>query len=122
MKPKYHFFKNTQYALEGIKTLLKYEISFRIELFVMIPCVIFSFFLPISAIEQILLISVLFLILIIEALNSSIEACVDLITDKWHKQAKIAKDCASAAVFFSIVLALIVWFIVLFQAFWIPIF
>lgn len=49
--------------------------------------------------EQILLIGVLFLILITEALNSSIEACVDLVTTKWHKQAKIAKDCASAAVF-----------------------
>ncbi|EEO25540.1 diacylglycerol kinase [Helicobacter winghamensis] len=115
MKPKYHFFKNTQYALEGIKALLKHEISFRIEFSIIIPCAILSFFLPIGVVEQILLIGVLFLILITEALNSSIEACVDLVTTKWHKQAKIAKDCASAAVFFSITLALIVWFVVLLQ-------
>ena len=115
MKPKYHFFKNTQYALQGLKSLLEHEVSFRIELCFVIPGVVLSFFLPISIIEQILLISVLFLILITEALNSSIEACVDLVTTQWHKQAKIAKDCGSAAVFFSIALAGIVWAAVLWQ-------
>ncbi|PVX04981.1 diacylglycerol kinase, partial [Campylobacter jejuni] len=48
-------------------------------------------------------------------LNSAIEACVDLITNEWHEKAKIAKDCASAAVFFSVLLALFVWGFILYN-------
>ena len=62
-----------------------------------------------------MLVSVLMLILIIEALNSAIEACVDLITNEWHEKAKIAKDCASAAVFFSVLSALFVWGFILYN-------
>ncbi len=109
MKPKYHFFNNARYALEGIFALFKNEMAFRIELCVIIPAIIFSFFLKVGFVEHLLLVSVLILILIIEALNSAIEACVDLITNEWHQKAKIAKDCASGAVFFSVLLALFAW-------------
>lgn len=113
MKPKYHFFKNTKYAIEGIWSLIKNETSFCIELGIIIPAIIISFFLPISLLEHLILIFVLILILIIEALNSAIESCVDLTTDKWHEKAKMAKDYGSSAVFFSIVLALFTWGIIL---------
>ncbi|MCI5968565.1 diacylglycerol kinase [Helicobacter sp.] len=116
MKPKYNFFKNTSYALKGIQFLFK-ETAFKIELCIIIPCLILSFFLPIGLIEHLLLIGVLFLILIAEAINTSIEACVNLVTMKWNKQAKIAKDCASSAVFFSILLATTVWLAILINAF-----
>lgn len=109
MKPKYHLFNNAKYAFEGILALLKNEMAFRIELCVIIPAFIISFFLNVSLIEHLFLIAVLMIILIIEALNSAIEACVDLITNEWHQKAKIAKDCASAAVFFSVCLALFTW-------------
>ena len=109
MKPKYHFFNNAKYALEGILALFKNEMAFRIEFCIIIPAIILSFFLKVSFLEHLFLVSVLILILIIEALNSAIEACVDLITPTWHEKAKIAKDCASAAVFFSICLALFTW-------------
>lgn len=109
MKPKYHFLSNARYALEGILALLKNEMAFRIELCVIIPAIIFSFFLDVSLLEHLFLIAVSILILIVEALNSAIEACVDLITNEWYEKAKIAKDCASAAVFFSVCLALFTW-------------
>ena len=109
MKPKYHLLNNALYALEGILALLKNEMAFRLELCVIIPAIVFSFFLDVSFLEHLFLITVLILILITEALNSAIEACVDLITNEWHEKAKVAKDCASAAVFFSVCLALFIW-------------
>ncbi|HFP7710858.1 TPA: diacylglycerol kinase [Campylobacter jejuni] len=115
MKPKYHFLNNARYALEGIFTLFKNEMAFRIELCIIIPAIVFSFFLKVSFLEHLLLVSVLMLILIIEALNSAIEACVDLVTNEWHEKARIAKDCASAAVFFSVLLALFVWGFILYN-------
>ncbi len=115
MKPKYHFLNNARYALEGLFALFKNEMAFKIELCVIIPAIVFSFFLKVSFLEHLLLISVLILILIVEALNSAIEACVDLITNEWHEKAKIAKDCASAAVFFSVLLALFVWGFILYN-------
>lgn len=99
MKPKYHLFKNAKYALEGILILLKNEMSFKIEFGIIIPAIICSFFLPVSLVEHLLLVSVLLVVFIAESFNTAIEACVDLSVDSWHKQAKIAKDCASAGVF-----------------------
>lgn len=117
MKPKYNFFKNTGYALAGVLSMLRHEKAFRIELLVIIPTIILSFFLNISLSLHILLIAVLFNIFIIECVNSAIESCVDLYTQDFHPVAKIAKDCASAGVFFSIMLAVIVWFLVLWNVY-----
>lgn len=113
MKPKYSFFNNARYALDGILAMLRYEMAFRLELLVIIPALILNFFLPLSLLEHLFLAFVLFLILIVEALNSAIESCVDLVTEDFKTKAKIAKDCASAAVFFSVLLALFSWFFVL---------
>ena len=113
MKPKYSFFANTKYALQGLASLLKFESSFKIELCIIIPALIFDYFLPLNLIEHLFLAGVLVLILITEALNSALEACVDLATNQWHEKAKIAKDCGSAAVFFAIVFALFSWSAVL---------
>lgn len=113
MKPKYHFFANTRYALEGVWAMLKNERSFQIELAIILPALAVDCFLPIDFVLHILLAIVLFIILIAEAFNSAIEACVDLVTEEFHHVAKIAKDCASAGVFFSITLAVLVWAVVL---------
>ena len=115
MKPKYRFFNNAKYALSGIYCMFKMETSFRIELFIIIPACIFSFFLPISMLEHIALVGVLFVILIVECINSAIESCVDLVTEEFHTKAKIAKDCGSSAVFFSVCLAIFTWGYILFD-------
>jgi diacylglycerol kinase (ATP) len=66
-----------------------------------------------TAIHQALMISSLLFIIIVELLNSSIEATVDRISVKHHKLAKRAKDIGSAAVFFSLINAAVIWFLLL---------
>lgn len=115
MKPSYSLFNNTKYALSGLKILWKNEMSFRLEILIILPLIIISLFLPLMWVEHLLLIIVLLGILISESINSSIEACVDLITQDFHPLAKIAKDCASTAVLLSVILAILVWGVILFQ-------
>jgi diacylglycerol kinase (ATP) len=59
------------------------------------------------------MIASILLIIIVELLNSSLEATVDRISVKHHKLSKRAKDIGSAAVFFSLVNAAVVWFLIL---------
>lgn len=117
MKPRYRFFQNTFYALNGLKILFQDEKSFRIELFFIIPFFILSFLLPFPFLNQLILSSVLILVLLTEALNSAIENTVDLITPDFHPLAKKAKDLGSAAVFFSIAHAVFWWVFHLFYFF-----
>ena len=115
MKPKYKFLANWGYAMAGVLAMLKNEVAFRIELAIILPALVISLFLPVSVETHLILVGVLFLIIIAECLNSAIEACVDLITSEFHEKAKIAKDCASAGVFFSVILALATWAFVLYK-------
>ena len=115
MKPKYKFFSNFSYAMAGVLAMLKNEVAFGLELVFIVPALILSFFLPINIQTHLILIGVLFFIIIAECFNSAIESCVDLVTDEFHQKAKIAKDCASAGVFFTVVLALLTWAFVLFD-------
>lgn len=109
MKPKYRLLKNTGYALSGLKELLLNERSFLLEFFIIIPLVVWVFYLPFNYFLKVLLVSVLFLVLLTEALNSAIENVVDLISPDYHPLAKKAKDYGSAAVFFSILNAILWW-------------
>lgn len=115
MKPKYNFFKNASFALSGVIAMFKNEVAFRLELIFIVPALIISLFLPVDIATHLVLAGVLAIIIIAECVNSAVEACVDLVTNEWHEKAKIAKDCASAAVFFSIVLAVFSWAFVLFK-------
>lgn len=116
-KPKYHFFSNTIYALKGLKAIIKTEKSFRIELVfaaVLLPVILL---LDVSFIEKILLFTALMSVLITEIINSAIERIVDFISPGYHKLTGEIKDVASAAVFFSIVSAVVVWVCVLWRNF-----
>lgn len=113
MKPKYNLFKNATYALEGVLALL-HESAFKIELCIVLPLTFLSFFINATKVEHILLVGVLLIILLAEAFNTAVEACVDLCTTKWHAKAKLAKDCASAGVFFSLLLGGFTWMMILF--------
>ena len=72
-----------------------------------------SFFLPVGGIGRGLMIFTVLLILIVELLNSAIEAAIDRISLERHPLAKRAKDAGSAAVLFSLVNAAVVWACVL---------
>ena len=101
------------YSIAGTLAAFKHEDAFRQEVllaFVLTP-VALSF--GETAIHQALMICSLLFIIIVELLNSSIEATVDRISVKHHKLAKRAKDIGSAAVFFSLINASVIWFLVL---------
>ena len=109
MKPKYNFFKNSKFAFEGLAAMLKNEMAFRFELCIIVPLALVSLFLPVSAAQHALLIAVFGLGLFCAGRNTAIEAVVDLVSPGFHPLAKIAKDCASAAVCVSIGTAAITW-------------
>lgn len=103
------------YSIDGFKSAWKHEHAFRQEVAVFAVGSVIALLLRISAVEKLLLIGVLMLILIVELINSSIEAVVDRVSLERHPLSKNAKDFGSAAVLLSCLLALAAWAVVLGQ-------
>ena len=101
------------YSVAGTLAAFKHEDAFRQEVILSIVLIPLAIYLGQTAIEQALMIASILLIIIVELLNSSLEATVDRISVKRHKLSKRAKDIGSAAVFFSLVNAAIIWFLIL---------
>ena len=101
------------YSVAGTLAAFKHEDAFRQEVFLSAILIPLAIYLGQTAIEQALMIASILLIIIVELLNSSVEATVDRISVKRHKLSKRAKDIGSAAVFFSLVNAAVIWFLVL---------
>ncbi len=112
-KPKYHLFKNTQYALSGLKHAFKTENSFRLELLASIFIMLAIIFVDVSLSYKLILLVTGILVLIVELLNSAIENVVDLVTKEIHPLAKTAKDIGATAVMFTIILHISCWVIIL---------
>lgn len=98
-----------RYSLQGLGDAFRREAAFRQELALAAVLVPAALLLPFSAVERVLLIGSLLLVLIVELLNSAIEATVDLISLDDHPLAARAKDLGSAAVMLTLVLVLITW-------------
>ena len=113
-KPKYHLFKNTQYAIEGFIHAFKTESSFKLELLAFVLIIPIIFLIDMELSSRLILIATAFLVLIVELLNSAVENVVDLVTKDIHPLAKNAKDIGATAVMFSIALHLICWLVVVF--------
>jgi len=103
----------TGYSWKGLRAGWKNEEAFRQE--VILACVLIplAIWLDLGLIQTILLITSVLLILIVEILNSAIEAVVDLVTSEKHTLAGRAKDMGSAAVMLSLVNAAVTWCLVL---------
>jgi diacylglycerol kinase (ATP) len=97
------------YSIAGFKSAWKSEFAFRQELMVAVPAAIIALLLPVAPLEKLLLIAVLVLVLIVELINSAIEAVVDRISLERHPLSKNAKDFGSAAVFLALALAAATW-------------
>lgn len=78
----------------------------------MVPGVLVALFLPVSGLEKIALIAVLMLVLIVELLNSAIEAVVDRVSLDNNPLSKNAKDFGSAAVMLALLLAVATWAVI----------
>lgn len=100
------------YSMQGFRTAWKSEHAFRQELILVVPGVVLALLLPVSGLEKVVLIAVLGLVLIVELINSAIEAVVDRISFERHPLSKNAKDFGSAAVFLALLLAGLAWLII----------
>lgn len=92
----------------------RYEAAFRQDLLLATVLVVIAVSLEITLSERLLLILTVFILLITELLNSAVEAVVDRVGAEFHELSGRAKDIASAAVFFALVLMAVVWGSVLF--------
>jgi diacylglycerol kinase (ATP) len=102
------------YSLAGLRAAFKHEDAFRQEVLLAALLIPAAFFMPTSGIGKALMVGSVLLVLIVELLNSAVEAAVDRISLDHHRLAKRAKDIGSAAVFLSLANVLIVWSLVLF--------
>jgi len=100
-------------SVHGLAGAFREEAAFRQELALAALVIPLGLWLGHSGVERALLIAPMLLILIVELLNSAIEATVDRIGFERHKLAGLAKDIGSAAVFMSFVLLTAVWLLVL---------
>ena len=100
------------YSIDGFRAAWKHEHAFRQELMIAVPGIVIALFLPVTALERLALIAVLLLVLIIELINSAIEAVVDRVSLDRNPLSKNAKDLGSAAVMLSFFLALATWGII----------
>ena len=103
------------YSMQGIRAALKHEAAFRQEMVLAIILIPLAFFITQDVIKLVLLITTPLLVLVVEILNSAIEAVVDRFGEEHHELSGRAKDMASAAVFFSLVIVAVVWGLILFD-------
>lgn len=106
------------YSIDGLKSAWQHEHAFRQELGLFVVGTIIALLLRISAFEKLVLIGVLVLVLIVELINSALEAVVDRISLERHPLSKNAKDFGSAAVLLTCLLAAATWAVVLFNRFY----
>ncbi|WP_216830050.1 diacylglycerol kinase [Alkalihalobacterium elongatum] len=96
------------YAWTGLRYVIRYEQNMRIHLIMGIVVMALAFILNVSLTHKMILLLVIGVVLSLEVMNTAIERTVDMITEDYHPQAKVAKDIAAAAVFiFSIITVLI---------------
>jgi diacylglycerol kinase (ATP) len=111
-------FSAVSYSIDGFKAAWRGEHAFRQELLVLVVGTVVALLLKISAFEKFMLIAVLVLVLVVELINSAIEAIVDRISLERHALSKNAKDFGSAAVMLTFGIALAAWGVVLFNRFY----
>ncbi|PHM66428.1 diacylglycerol kinase [Xenorhabdus sp. KJ12.1] len=109
--------KAAGYSAKGIKAAWKNEAAFRQEVVLAILAIIVAFSFDFGMFERLFLISSVMLVLIVEMLNSAIEAVVDRIGSEYHELSGRAKDMGSAAVFLAMILALFTWVIIIWSYF-----
>ncbi|MEZ9398058.1 diacylglycerol kinase [Vibrio splendidus] len=106
--------KATDYSIQGLKAAYKYEAAIRQELALLFVSILLAFILDLSVLERIVMLGSIVLVLIVELINSAIEAVVDRIGIEQHELSGRAKDIGSAAVMVALMFATFVWGYILF--------
>jgi diacylglycerol kinase (ATP) len=100
-------------SLAGISAALQHEAAFRQEALLAVVLIPLALMLPASGLGRALMVGCVFLVMVVELLNSAIEATVDRISLDQHELARRAKDMGSAAVLLSLLNLVAVWALVL---------
>ena len=103
----------TRYSLTGLRSAIRGEAAFRQELILALVLTPVAIWLGENGVERALMIAALLVVLIVELVNSAIEAVVDRVGTEFHDLSGRAKDLGSAAVFISLLSVPIVWGLVL---------
>lgn len=103
----------TRYSFEGFAAAIRHEDAFRQELLLAVVLVPLGLWLGNDGVERALLAGSVLLVLVVELLNSAVEATVDRVSLEDHQLAKRAKDFGSAAVMLSLATVGVVWLLVL---------
>ena len=103
-----------RYSLQGFGSAFRHEDAFRQEALLAAALIPIALFLDVGGLGKAMMIASVLLVLIVELLNSAIEAAVDRISFDKHRLSKRAKDIGSAAVFLSLVNVVVVWGLVIF--------
>ena len=101
------------YSMAGLRAAFSCEDAFRQEAVLAAILIPVTFFLPVSGVGRGLMIACVLLVLMVELLNSAIEAVVDRVSLDHHHLSKRAKDIGSAAVFIALLNVVLVWACVL---------
>lgn len=112
-----HVLKAFGYSIQGLRAAWQFEEAFRLELFAMIIMFPAALWLGGNGIERALLVGSLLLVLVVELINSAIEAVVDRVGIEHHTLAGRAKDIGSAAVFMALMNVVAVWGFILYDRF-----
>jgi len=107
----------TVYSAQGLAHAIRHEAAFRQELVLLIVLLPVAFWLGQTIVERALLIGTLLMVLIVELLNSAIEAAVDRHGEEHNELSGQAKDMGSAAVFISLIVVVLVWGAIAWQRF-----
>ncbi|MFQ5543203.1 MAG: diacylglycerol kinase [Nitrospiria bacterium] len=104
-----HFISAFRWSVDGFKSALREEAAFRQEMVLFVFLAPTGFWLGHTAIEIVFLVGSLFLVLIVELLNTAVETAIDRVGTEKHPLSKKAKDVGSAAVMLSILNVIFVW-------------
>lgn len=108
----------TRYSMKGFSAAYRHEAAFREEVMLAIVLIPAALLLGLSAVETVLLIGSVLLLMLVEILNSGLEAVVDRIGPEIHPLSGRAKDLGSAAVFIAIVILCLTWGLIAVPAVW----
>ncbi|MFN3986656.1 MAG: diacylglycerol kinase [Rhodocyclaceae bacterium] len=101
------------YSMDGLSAAYRNEDAFRQEVWLAVVLIPVALFLDVGHLGKAMMIASVLLVLIVELLNSAVEAAIDRISLERHKLSKRAKDIGSAAVLISLINVAVVWGLVI---------
>lgn len=108
----------TRYSWQGIRAGFTHEAAFREECLLAVILIPVALLLPVTPLEKVILINSVLFLLLVEILNSAVEAVVDRIGMEIHPLAGRAKDMGSAAVLFALVMGAVAWAFIALPVVW----